>query len=65
MDPPTSTAVPFGVRITLFFLIRALSEYARHEVNVSATVPSGVKTALDTLLAALPELIALNPPGPN
>ncbi len=64
MPDPASTEGA-GTRTFVFLVAKLLAEYLRHEVAIDPDLPSGVKTALDTLIAALPALIALNPPGPE
>lgn len=63
--PPIFYMPHFGTRITVFFLLRALAEYARHKVNVDQDMSTEMKTALNALLDLVPEIAALNPPGPE
>jgi quinolinate synthase len=55
----------FGTRITVYFLLRALTEYARHKVNVDEDLSPAMKTAMEALLDLAADIAALNPPGPE
>ena len=63
--PPRRDMPKFGTRITMYFLARAVTEYLRHKVNVDADVPDDLKAALNVLADLLPEIISINPPGPE
>lgn len=64
MSNPPST-VGFGTRFFVILLQRCLAEYLRHFVTIDPDLPTGVKTALQTLIDSLPTLLALNEPGPE
>lgn len=64
MPLPASTE-KFGTREFVILIARAVAEYLRHEPNIDQDIPPGVKAAMATLVAAIPTLLALNPPGPE
>lgn len=64
LSDPASTE-KFGTREFVKLVVALMAEYLRHEVNINTDIPSGVQTALATILANLPALLALNPPGPE
>jgi hypothetical protein len=64
MPIPASTE-GFGTRQFVFLVAKLLAEYLRHEITINPDLSADVKTALTTLLAALPDLLMLNPPGPE
>lgn len=59
------TGAEFGVRFFITLLVQALSQYAKHQVNINDSIPDEAKTALSTLVDLLPTLIELNPIGPE
>jgi len=63
--PPLRDLPHFGTRIVVYFLLRALTEYSRHKVNADLDMTTEMKTALNALLDLVPEIAALNPPGPE
>jgi len=62
---PAPSTEGFGTRTFVFLVAKLLAEYLRHEVSIDPDLPMGVKAALDTLIANLPALLLLNPPGPE
>ena len=64
MALPPSTE-QFGTRFFVFLLTKMLAEYLRRKIKVDLDLPPGVVTALETLITALPDLLDLNPPGPE
>lgn len=65
LDTVDPALIKRGVRIFVFFLVKAVKYYGKYESVIDAVLPAGVATALSALVAALAAIEALNRPGPE
>jgi len=65
VNPMADADLDVGDRYFSTLLRLALEFYLRHKTNIDNSIDSALQTLIMQLVDALPDIIALNPPGPQ